>query len=56
MEFGHFYTMAINFPMAHEVKAIPHVDGKNLAFGACAILPIGADFSTIFLSSLSAPL
>jgi len=48
MEFGHFYGMAINFPMAHEVKAIPHVDSMNLAFGACSICPIGVEFSTIF--------
>jgi len=34
--------------MAHEVKAIPHVDSMNLAFGACAICPIGVEFSTIF--------
>src|SRR5271169_1117509 len=41
MEFGFFYTMAINLPMTHEVKVIPHVDGMNLAFGPCAIMPFG---------------
>jgi len=41
MEFGFFYLMAINLPMAHEVKSIPHVDGMNAAFGPCAIMPIG---------------
>jgi len=41
MEFGSFYTMAINLPMVHEVKTIPHVDGMNVAFGPCAIMPFG---------------
>jgi hypothetical protein len=49
MEFGHFYIMAINFPKAREVKAVSHVDGMNLAFGACTILPIG-DKTSILLS------
>ncbi|KAF8275614.1 hypothetical protein DL93DRAFT_2234762 [Clavulina sp. PMI_390] len=39
MDFGHFYTMAINFPMVTEVKAVPHVDRMNLGFGPCAIMP-----------------
>jgi hypothetical protein len=41
MEFGLFYTMAINLPMEHEVKTIPHIDGMNIAFCPCAVLPIG---------------
>jgi hypothetical protein len=55
MEFGSFYTMAINFPMEHEVKSIPHIDGMNLAFGPCAILPIGGAFSTILSHLLIQP-
>lgn len=47
MEFGSFYTMAINFPMYHEVKTVPHTDGMNLAFGQCAIMPIGTFCSFI---------
>jgi hypothetical protein len=50
MEFGHFYIMAINFPKAREVKAVPHVDGMNLAFGTCTILPIGDKTFSILLS------
>lgn len=48
MEFGFFYTMAINLPMVHEVKAIPHVDGMNIAFGPCAIMPFG-ELTSIYL-------
>lgn len=49
MEFGFFYTMAINIPITREVKAIPHIDGRNIAFCPCAILPIGEVFSTFLL-------
>ena len=52
MEFGFFYTMAINLPMVHEVKAIPHVDRMNVGFGPCAIMPIGARTSIFFLFSV----
>jgi hypothetical protein len=51
MEFGFFYTMAINLPMVHEVKAIPHVDGMNVAFGPCAIMPFG-ELTSIYLFSV----
>lgn len=46
MEFGHFYTMAINFPIVHKVQTIPHTDGLNLSFGPCAIMPFG-EFTSI---------
>ena len=49
MEFGSFYTMAINLPMVHEVKAIPHVDGMNVAFGPCALMPFGEPASIIII-------
>jgi hypothetical protein len=49
MEFGSFYTMAINLPMVHEVKAIPHVDRMNVAFGPCAIMPFGEPTSIIII-------
>lgn len=49
MEFGFFYTMAINLPTVHEVKALPHVDGMNVAFGPCAIMPFGERTSIFFL-------
>ena len=48
MEFGYFYTMAINLPMVHEVKSIPHADGMNIAFGPCAIMPFGEPTSIFF--------
>lgn len=47
MEFGHFYTMAINFPMYQEVKAIPHTDGLNFASAPCGIFPFGVWFRSI---------
>jgi hypothetical protein len=49
MEFGSFYTMAINLPMVHEVKTIPHVDGMNIAFGPCAIMPFGEPTCIFFV-------
>jgi hypothetical protein len=42
MEFGLFYTMAINVDMGRRVKSIPHRDTMNLAWGICAILAFGA--------------
>ena len=48
MDFGCFYTMAINLPMVHEVKAIPHVDGMNVAFGPCGVMPFGEPASIFF--------
>ena len=48
MEFGFFYTMAINIPMVHQVKTIPHVDGMNITFGPCAIMPFGELSSILF--------
>jgi len=53
MEFGSFYTMAINLPMVQEVKTIPHVDGMNVAFGPCAIMPFGEPTSIFFLIAYS---
>jgi hypothetical protein len=53
MEFGSFYTMAINLPMVHEVKTIPHVDGMNIAFGPCAIMPFGEPTCIFFLIAYS---
>jgi len=41
MDFGLFYTMAINVDMGERVKSIPHRDVMNLAWGVCAIMPIG---------------
>ena len=42
MDFGLFYTMAINVDMGQRVKSIPHHDVMNLAWGICAILAFGA--------------
>jgi hypothetical protein len=41
MEFGLFYTLAINIDMGERVKSIPHRDAMNLAWGICAIMPFG---------------
>lgn len=41
MDFGLFYTMAINVDQGQRVKSIPHRDRMNLAFGVCAIMPFG---------------
>lgn len=49
MEFGHFYTMAINFPINHEVQSIPHMDSLNLAPVPCAIMPFGEVMYLYFL-------
>lgn len=47
MEFGLFYTMAINVDINGErVKSIPHRDARNLAWGVCAIFPFG-EFYTL---------
>ena len=34
--------------MVHQVKTIPHVDGMNIAFGPCAIMPFGELSSILF--------
>ena len=48
--------MAINLPMVHEVKSIPHVDGMNIAFGPCAIMPFGEPASIFFFVQLLIPI
>jgi hypothetical protein len=42
MDFGLFYTMAINVDMGPRVKSNPHRDVMNLAWGICVILAFGA--------------
>ncbi len=41
MDFGLFYSMAINVDMGEQVKSIPHHNVMNLAFGVCAIMAFG---------------
>lgn len=41
MEFGLFFTLAINAPIQRPVETIPHRDSMNLAFGVCAIFVYG---------------
>ena len=53
MEFSSFYTMAINLPMVHEVKTIPHIDGMNITFGPCTIMPFGELTCIFFLIAYS---
>jgi hypothetical protein len=47
MDFGLFYSMAINVDMGARVKSIPHRDVMNLAWGVCAILAFGAPCSIV---------
>lgn len=44
MEFGYYYTMAINVPMQNPVKTTVHRDVMNFASGPCAIMPYGRSF------------
>jgi hypothetical protein len=52
MEFGHFYSMAINVDIpGRPVKSIPHRDLMNLAWGVCIIMAWGVFYpftSTVF--------
>lgn len=41
MEFGLFFTMAINVSVGGRVHSILHRDFKNLAVGLCGIFPFG---------------
>lgn len=41
MEFGLFYSMAINVDMGERVISIPHRNSLNLAFGVCSIWAFG---------------
>jgi len=41
MDFGLFYSMAINVDTGERVKSILHCDVMNLTFGVCAIMPFG---------------
>lgn len=41
MPFGHYFTLAINFPMTREVKSTVHLDKMNFAAGPCGIMPFG---------------
>lgn len=52
MEFGHFFTMAVNADLGERVMSFPHRDTKNIAVGLCALFIFGLCFQRYVLQAV----